>query len=103
MEHDEDFARIEACQYGNGDPEDETDCQSRSTKQRRRVEIGAVIQAGDRPQRGDVNRGMVLDDYRRVAEVLNPVRLEAYRRGLFVLPAPYDQIDETLAWVRRFD
>ncbi|MBW6426153.1 DUF3396 domain-containing protein [Rhizobium sp. XQZ8] len=71
--------------------------------QRRRVEIGAVIQAGDRPQLGDVNHGLVLDDYRRVAEVLNPVRFEAYRRGLFVLPAPYDQIDETLAWIRRFD
>ncbi len=64
---------------------------------------GIVIQAGEEPQLGDVNRGLVLDDYRRVAQALHPVRFEAYRRGLFPLPAPLDPIEETLSWVRRFD
>lgn len=64
---------------------------------------GIVIQAGDQPQLGDVNRGLVLVDYRRVAQALKPIRFEAYRRGLFVLGEPFDQMDETLKWIRRFD
>lgn len=64
---------------------------------------GIVIQAGEEPQLGDVNRGLVLDDYRRVAQALRPVRFEAYRRGLFPLPAPLDPIEETQGWARRFD
>lgn len=67
------------------------------------IEAGVVIQAGERPQLGDVNRGLVLDDYRRVAKVLKRVQFQTYRRGLFVLPEPFDNIDETLAWIRRFD
>lgn len=63
---------------------------------------GIIIQAGDEPQIGDVNRGLVLDDYRRVAQALRSVRFEAYRRGLFPLPPPLDPIEETLNWIRRF-
>ncbi|MBY5326120.1 type VI immunity family protein [Rhizobium leguminosarum] len=64
---------------------------------------GLIIQAGSEPQLGDVNRGLVLDDYRRVAKVLEPVLFKDYRRGLFVLPAPYDKIEETRRWLRRYE
>jgi hypothetical protein len=64
---------------------------------------GVIIQAGEQPQIGDANRGLVLDDYRRVNEALRPVRFEEYRRGLFVVPAPLDSMEETLKWVKRFD
>ncbi|WP_083638749.1 type VI immunity family protein [Rhizobium oryziradicis] len=64
---------------------------------------GIVVQAGDEPQLGDNNRGIVLDDYRRVAKALKPVRFEDYQLGLFALPEPYDSVEETLNWVRRFD
>lgn len=64
---------------------------------------GVVIQAGDEPQLGDNNRGIVLDDYRRVAKALKRVRFEDYRLALIVLPEPYDDLEETLKWIRRFD
>ncbi|MFW8607745.1 type VI immunity family protein [Rhizobium beringeri] len=67
------------------------------------IDGGLIIQAGSEPQLGDVNRGLVLDDYRRVAKVLEPVRFNDYRRGLFVLPEPYDKIEETRRWLRRFE
>ncbi|TWD55476.1 uncharacterized protein DUF3396 [Agrobacterium vitis] len=64
---------------------------------------GIVVQAGEEPQLGDNNRGIVLDDYRRVAEALKPLRFEDYQLGLFALPDPYDSVQETLTWLRRFD
>jgi hypothetical protein len=64
---------------------------------------GAVIQAGEFPQLGDINRGLVLDDYRRVAAALRPIRFEDYRVGLFDVEEPLDSLDETYRWVRRFD
>lgn len=64
---------------------------------------GLILQAGGEPQLGDADCGLVPDDYRRVAQALKPVRFEAYRRGLFVLPESDDPIGKTLAWLRRFD
>ncbi|WP_407352499.1 type VI immunity family protein [Luteimonas sp. R10] len=64
---------------------------------------GIVIQAGDQPQLGDVNHGIVLDGYRRVAEALKPIRFEAYRRGLFVLSTEFDELEETGKWLARFE
>ncbi|OLP45411.1 hypothetical protein BJF95_16900 [Rhizobium oryziradicis] len=64
---------------------------------------GIVVQAGDEPQLGDNNRGIVLDDYRRVAKALKPVRFEDYKLGMIALPEPYDSVEETLNWIRRFD
>ncbi|ACM37422.1 MULTISPECIES: type VI immunity family protein [Rhizobium/Agrobacterium group] len=64
---------------------------------------GIVVQAGDEPQLGDNNRGIVLDDYRRVAKALKSVRFEDYELGMIVLPEPYNSVEETLSWVRRFD
>lgn len=31
------------------------------------------------------------------------VRFEDYKLGLIALPEPYDDVEETLSWIRRFD
>ena len=64
---------------------------------------GVLVQAGPYPQIGDNNRGLVLDDYRRVARALKPIRFEDYRVGLLDVEEPLDSLDETLKWIRRFD
>ncbi len=66
---------------------------------------GIIIQAGPKPEIGDFNQGERLDDYRAVARVLKPLRFEAFKRlGLFRdLPPKFDDRDETLKWLRRFD
>lgn len=64
---------------------------------------GVVIQAGDMPQLGDCNRGTILEEYRRVADVVRPIRFTAYKRGLFVLGSNEDERDETRKWLQRFD
>jgi Protein of unknown function (DUF3396) len=64
---------------------------------------GIVIQAGDRPQLGDTQRGDIPEVYRLVARVTRPVRFEQYKHALFEVPDGMDDLAETLAWVRRFD
>jgi len=64
---------------------------------------GVIVQAGDEPQLGDNNRRIVLDDYRRVSAALKMARFEDYKLGLVALPEPYDNMEETLSWIRRFD
>ncbi len=64
---------------------------------------GVIVQAGDEPQLGGNNRRIVLDDYRRVSRALKMVRFEDYKLGLIALPEAYDDMEETLSWIRRFD
>ncbi|QND51898.1 DUF3396 domain-containing protein [Phyllobacterium sp. 628] len=64
---------------------------------------GIIIQAGDQAQIGDVNRGLVIDDYRRVASAVKPIRFEDYKIGLFPVPEPLDALEETMEWISRFD
>ncbi|TWD55479.1 uncharacterized protein DUF3396 [Agrobacterium vitis] len=66
---------------------------------------GVIIQAGDEPKIGDVNRGEIPETYRSVAQLLKPLRFEDFgRRGIFEgLHSPLDEREETLAWLRRFD
>lgn len=64
---------------------------------------GIVIQAGERPQLGDTQRGDIPEAYRLVARVTRPVRFEQYDEALFRVPRGMDKRSETLAWVRRFD
>jgi Protein of unknown function (DUF3396) len=64
---------------------------------------GLILQAGALPQLGDINRGLVLDDYRRVAQALKPIRFEDYRVGLLDVEQPLDSLEETLKWIRRLD
>jgi len=64
---------------------------------------GLIIQAGDVPQLGDRNRAIVLDEYRRVSELVRPIRFSAYKRGLFVLGGGEDEREETRKWLQRFD
>ncbi|HEY4251248.1 MAG TPA: type VI immunity family protein [Roseomonas sp.] len=70
----------------------------------RRWSGGVLIQAGPRPELGDLNRGLVPEHYRSVARVLRTLRFENYgKRGYLQVPFPLDARDETLAWLRRFD
>ncbi len=64
---------------------------------------GVIVQAGEEPQLKDNNRGILLDDYRRVSGALKMVRFEDYKLGLIALPEAYDDMEETLSWIRRFD
>lgn len=64
---------------------------------------GLLVQAGPYPQPGDVNQGLVLDDYRRVNEVTRPLRFDDYLVPVINAPAPLDSLAETRAWVSRFD
>lgn len=63
---------------------------------------GVIIQAGDRPQLGDINRGLIPEDYRRVAEVLKPIIFDEHDRPLIDAPQPLNALEETGKWVRRF-
>ncbi len=64
---------------------------------------GIVVQAGDFPQLGDTNRGIVLQSYRDVANALKQVRFEDYAVGILPVEEPLDSLSETLKWIRRFD
>jgi hypothetical protein len=64
---------------------------------------GIIIQAGDAPLLGHTASDASFGAYRCVTKTLKPVRFCAYRRGLFVLPEPYRNIEETERWLGRFD
>ena len=65
---------------------------------------GIVVQAGVLPQAGDGNAGDLVPLYGPVARASRPVRFEDYvDQGLFHVPEPLDEVEETLRWVRRFD
>jgi len=68
-------------------------------------EGGIVIQAGPRPQLGDSNRGIVLEEYRRVARLVKPLRFEAInpKFPLLSVNSPLDAQEESVKWLRRFD
>jgi hypothetical protein len=64
---------------------------------------GIVIQAGKRPEIGDINRGFVPQSYKTVSDVLKPIRFDEHQRPLIDAPQPLDSLEETLRWVKRFD
>ena len=64
---------------------------------------GIVVQAGDRPKLGDVNRGMIPEAYQRVSRVMQPIRFDDHQRPLIDAPQPLDALEETIKWIRRFD
>jgi hypothetical protein len=67
-------------------------------------EGGAILQAGPTPQLGDLNYGAIPEDYRTVARLLKPLRFEDYTKpGLIRAPEPLDWVEESRAWVARFD
>jgi len=61
------------------------------------VQNGILIQAGPKPQMGDVNKGENLPVYRNVAKVVHPVRLKEHR------PIGWMNEEATMAWFGRFD
>lgn len=64
---------------------------------------GVIMQAGPQAELGDANHRLIPEHYRTVARALKPLRFEAYRTGLLEVPAPLDSLDETKAWIARFD
>jgi len=65
---------------------------------------GAILQAGPHPELGDLNDGIISAYYRTVARVLKPLRFEGYNKvELLDAPAPLNDLEETLKWIRRFD
>jgi hypothetical protein len=66
-------------------------------------EGGVIIQAGPHAELGDLNRRIIAEHYRTVARVLKPLRFEAYTRALLNVPDPLDGLEETKAWIARFD
>lgn len=68
-----------------------------------RYDNGIIIQAGPYPQLGDINQGMVLDDYRAVNAAIKSLRFEDYRIPVLNAPEPQDSLEATLEWVKRFD
>lgn len=64
---------------------------------------GLLIRAGDYPQPGDVNQGILLEGYRRVSEATLRLRFEGYKVPVIAAPLPLNSLEETLAWIRRFD
>ncbi|HEY4251250.1 MAG TPA: type VI immunity family protein [Roseomonas sp.] len=65
---------------------------------------GVTIQAGLKPELGDLNRSLIPEHYRSVARVLRQLRFEDYSDlGYLQVPFPLDARDETLSWLRRFD
>lgn len=68
-----------------------------------RFDGGIIVQAGARPQLGDVNQGLILDDYRAVNTALRPLRFEDYVIPVLDAPEPLDPLEATFDWIRRFD
>lgn len=64
---------------------------------------GIIVQAGQRPELGDVNTGVIPKAYQRVSRVMQPIRFNEYQRPLIDAPQPLDSLEETINWVRRFD
>lgn len=62
---------------------------------------GVVIQAGVAPQIGDVNRRISLDLYRRLAQVLQPIRIKEH--GRFHSSEDSFDLNATKEWLTRFD
>lgn len=66
---------------------------------------GIVIRAGEAPQLGDVNQGIVPDAYHAVARLVAPLRFSDYsdRMPLFFPPPPASPGAESRKWLARFD
>jgi hypothetical protein len=62
---------------------------------------GVALQAGSRPELGDVNRRHLLPSYREVGRIVEPVFAPEDVLEKIVVTGLQDQ-DESLAWLRRF-
>lgn len=60
---------------------------------------GLMVQAGPRPELGDVNRQQTLPYYHRVGRLLKPIRLQQHSQ---FLETPTGE-DVTMQWLARFD
>ncbi|MBN1931344.1 MAG: DUF3396 domain-containing protein [Desulfobacterales bacterium] len=60
------------------------------------LEQGVIIQAGNKPEFGDINKGELLKSYHDVGKIVKSIRIKEYR----VL---FETEDETLEWLSRFD
>ena len=67
------------------------------------IDLGktTLIVASDRPQMGDTNRQIRVDDYRRVANVLEPIMIDSHRNFHSGLPNRFTK-ESSEAWLKRF-
>jgi hypothetical protein len=65
-----------------------------------RIGNGAVIQAGPRPETGDVNRRLTLPLYQQVGRLVAPLR---FQQHMAFIPSLEDADEATLRWLARFD
>lgn len=65
---------------------------------------GVVLQAGPLPQLGDTEHGIDLPDYRRVAAIVEPVRMK-HLKGIHIGSAPHPRFsrEEYTQWLARFN
>ncbi len=61
------------------------------------LENGIILQAGAKPEMGDINKGETLPLYREVSQLIRPIRLYKHRQihGL--------NMEQTERWFERFD
>ena len=65
------------------------------------LENSVIIVASDKPQMGDTNRQILVDDYRKVAKVLKPIMIT--NLGSFYSGSPLGFTREkTIEWLNRF-
>ena len=65
------------------------------------LENSVIIVASDKPQMGDTNRQILVDDYRKVAKVLKPIMITTL--GSFYCGSPLGFTREkTIEWLNRF-
>ena len=64
---------------------------------------GVVLQAGERPHLGDINKGKIPEAYRAVDEFLREVRYEEWEYPYLNVPDDVDGMAFTEEWSRRFE
>lgn len=64
---------------------------------------GVVLRAGAAPRLGDTEQGIDLPDYRRVAAIVEPVRMK-HLKGIHIGSAPHPRFsrEEYTQWLARF-
>ena len=64
---------------------------------------GALIQAGPKPQMGDVNRQRIPELYKKLAQVLKPIRIKEYPVSFHHAGENRFNKEISNQWLRRFD
>ena len=60
-----------------------------------------IVKASEKPQLGDANQQIRVDDYRKVAKVLKPIMISSHRNFHSGLPNRFTK-ESSKAWLKRF-